>query len=123
VPSKLTSADSALLVETKAVANTTVITSNAMQIQANAAGVTILTLSTQAGSLQPQIYMAGGSETDPNNMDENNWANLGTARAIVANTLDIVSFAHGLPPLRVVYTPSAQPHTTKVLAKSFGGST
>jgi hypothetical protein len=119
--SRLTSSDSALLVEKTAQAGTAVITSDAMQTRSTQMGVTVYTYSNQAGSLQLQVYLGPSIEVDPNNMDEASWHNLAAARVITANTLDIVTFNQGLPPIRAVYTPTAGPHTTRVLVKAFGG--
>lgn len=118
--SKLKHANKALLVTTSAVANNNAITSDAMTFRTEQIGATFYTFSDQAGSLQIQVYV-GNPDTTPEDMPDADFKNMGAPRTIVASTLDVFTVQQGMMPVRVVYTPLANPHTTKVFCWGFGG--
>lgn len=118
--SRMGPANKALLVNADAVPNNTPIESDMMTFRTEQIGATFYTISTQGGSLQIQVY-TGNPDNDPNSLLDADFKNMGAPRAIVANTLDVYTVQQGMMPLRVIYTPSGNPHTTKVFCWGFGG--
>lgn len=110
----------ACLVDVSAIANNNAVESAGMAFRTEQIGATFYTLSDQAGSMQIQVYMAN-PDISPETMLDADWKNMGAARVITANTLDVFTLQQGMMPVRVIFTPSANPHTTRVFCWGFGG--